>query len=404
MGMEFRPYYISREFIKHGHSVDIIASDFSHLRTNNPNIKNSKIDEIDGIKYHWIHTFKYNHNGVKRIASMYQFVHKIKRSAKKIAKDINPDVIITSSTYPLDTYAGQKIKKMCKKIHNKDVMLIHEIHDMWPITPMELYGMSKFNPFIMSLQRAENSFCKKSDKVVSILPCAKEYLCEHGMRDDKFHFIPNGINILDWNEKIPLLDEYRKTLEKIKNEGKFILCFFGSHTKSYSLDYLLKALNKKDRDNLFTIFVGGGNYKDELISLAKELDLLEKNVLFFDSIQKKMIPNLLDYCDAIYVGAIKNKMFKYGIGMNKLFDSMMSGKPILYAVEAPNNYIDEFSCGISVPAENVDELSLGIDKLLSLSKDELTTMGQNGRNAVMKKFNYVSIGNEFCKLIEKDGK
>lgn len=38
MGMEFRPYYFAREWMKMGHSVRIVAGDFSHLRIKNPKI------------------------------------------------------------------------------------------------------------------------------------------------------------------------------------------------------------------------------------------------------------------------------------------------------------------------------------------------------------------------------
>ena len=36
MGMEFRPYYLSREWTRMGHRVTIIAGDYSHLRKKNP--------------------------------------------------------------------------------------------------------------------------------------------------------------------------------------------------------------------------------------------------------------------------------------------------------------------------------------------------------------------------------
>ena len=38
MGMEFRPYYLAREWVKQGHKVAMIAGDYSHLRKKNPTV------------------------------------------------------------------------------------------------------------------------------------------------------------------------------------------------------------------------------------------------------------------------------------------------------------------------------------------------------------------------------
>ena len=144
MGMEFRPYYLAKEWIKMGHEVRIVAGDYSHLRLANPKIsKDFQKQNIDGIKYHWVGTGSYEGNGISRAMTMFRFVHKLCRRAKKIALHWRPDVVITSSTYPLDTYAGQKIKKYSKAV------LIHEVHDMWPITLIELGNMKRSNPFVM---------------------------------------------------------------------------------------------------------------------------------------------------------------------------------------------------------------------------------------------------------------
>ena len=401
MGMEFRPYYLSKRLLQHSHKVDIIAADYSHTRTRNPNIENGDSEVIDGITYHYIHTTKYRGNGAKRILSMFQFVNALKRKAKKIAKSIQPDVIITSSTYPLDTYGGQKIKKITQNLFNKKVVLIHEVHDMWPITPMELLGLSKRNPFIVLLQKAENSFCKHSDKIISILPCAKEYFVEHGMDEKKFYFVPNGINLSDWNEKKSVPTFLKERLTEERKNGRFILCFFGSHTKSYALNFLLEAIRDLASNKLFVVFVGDGNYKEELMKMSKEYNI-DNSVFFADKIDKKSIPDLMSFCDALYIGALKNRMFQFGIGMNKLFDSMMSGKPILYAVSAPNNYIEEFKCGITVDAENTAALVEGLKKLLAMDEKELYQMGKNGKEAVLKFFNYDAIGERLNEIIIGD--
>lgn len=396
MGMEFRPYYFAREWIKKGHRVDIIAADYSHLRRVNPEVnKDFQEDIIDGIHYHWIKTGLYEGNGVKRAITMFKFVVKLWLHTDKIIRDMQPDVVICSSTYPLDTYVGQRIRKKS----DKKVKLIHEVHDMWPATLVEMYGMSKNHPFIKLLQYGENSFCKNSDLVASLLPAADDYLYRHGMRKDKFVHISNGVLLEEWENPMPLPKEHSAVLGKLKKEGKFIICFFGSHTKSYSLDILIKAIQEIDRDDIAVVFIGDGFFKDDLIKMAGDN---KDRFIFLPPIPKSSIPSLFGKIDATYVAAINTEVAKYGICMNKLFDSMMGGRPILYAVNAPNNYIEKYHCGISVEAENIEALKKGIYKLLSCSDEEKHEMGQNGKNAALKYFNYSSLSKKFVDIMKNE--
>lgn len=394
-GMEFRPYYLSREWVADGHKVRIVGGDYSHLRKENPTVSKSfETEQLDGIEYQWIKTGSYEGNGVKRALTMLRFVAKLWLKAGKMAKEFKPDAVISSSTYPLDCYAARRIAKKAK------CKYVHEVHDMWPITPMELYGMSARHPFVVVMQWGENYFCKNADAVVSVLPCAKDYFVEHGMREDKFVYVPNGIELGDWEKPEALPEEFCSLIDKAKAEGRFIISFFGSHTRSYSLDYFLKALERIDGKRFFALFVGGGNYKQELEKMAESLGLDKDSYAFMPPIAKAAIPSLLEASDASYVGAAKNKMFRFGIGMNKLFDAMMGAKPILYAVDAPNNMIEQFECGVSVEAEDTEALAEGISKLLELDAEELARMGENGRRAVIENFNYKVLSKRFIDVIE----
>ncbi|WP_256183608.1 glycosyltransferase [Extibacter muris] len=126
MGMDFRPYYLGKEWIKRGYRVKILAADYSHLRRENPKVtKDFQKEIVDEIEYYWIKTTSYKGNGVKRASTMLQFISKLCLGAKRIAKVMQPDVIITASTYPLDIYAANLIKKYsleekkaCKKYGN----------------------------------------------------------------------------------------------------------------------------------------------------------------------------------------------------------------------------------------------------------------------------------------------
>ena len=391
MGMEFRPYYLSKEWIKMGHRVDIIAADYSHMRIHNPAPQKDFAREvIDGIHYHWIHTGAYQGNGIVRLKTMLWFVAKLYVSAKMLADTLQPDVIITSSTYPLDTYAGQRIKK-----YRPTAKLIHEIHDMWPAVLTEVNGMSKYHPFVLLMQMAENSFCKHADKVVSLLPGAKDYLIEHGMQEDKFLVVTNGVNIEDWIHTEKLNEATEQFLAELKKRNQFIICFFGSITNYYALPELIEAVQKLDNECISVVFVGEGNFKEYLMRLATKKN--RDKFLFLSKIPKKQVPELLKRVDALYVGGVKNSVFKYGISMNKLFDSMMSGKPIVYAVDAPNNYIEDYKCGISVKAGNVDALVEGLGDIYKMSEGERRQLGENGHTAAINEFSYSKLAKAFLK-------
>jgi len=393
MGMEFRPYYMARAWIKEGHRVFIIAGDYSHLRKENPRVsRDFEREIIDGIYYIWIKTGTYEGNGVKRAVSMARFVSKLWIKAERIAKGLKPDVVIASSTYPLDTYIARRIQRFSKAVY------IHEIHDMWPVTLIELSHMPRFHPFIVMMQIAENSFCKYADKIVSLPPATKDYLMEHGMAKEKFVSITNGICLDEWENKADLPKEHESLLRRLKGENKFIIGFFGSHTKSYALTYLIDALREIQNNQVCAVLVGDGIEKKNLMQYASDI---KDRVYFLPLIEKKAIPTLVAEFDAIYVGALNNRMFRFGISMNKLFDAMMAEKPILYAVNAPNNYIKEYHCGISVEPENVSALKTGIQDMYSLSDEERKNMGCNGKKAVLENFQYGVLAKRFLNEMEQ---
>ena len=59
-GMEYRPYYLAREWVRAGHRVQIVAASYSHVRSRQPaalRLPGAVLDElIDGIAYRWLPT------------------------------------------------------------------------------------------------------------------------------------------------------------------------------------------------------------------------------------------------------------------------------------------------------------------------------------------------------------
>lgn len=391
LGMEFRPYYFAREWVKAGHNVQIIAGDFSHLRKINPSVKHDlQYEDIDGIQYCWLKTGKYGNNGTKRAFSMFRFCCKLYRYANKIVLKAKPDIIITSSTYPIDTFPAQYIKKKC---HAK---LIHEVHDMWPATLIELGGMSKYHPFVQLMQIAENSAYIRSDKVVSLLPCAKEYMVAHGMRPDKFICIENGIVEEDWENPLPLPQKLKEELEELQKKDKFIVGYFGGHALSNALSNLLQAAECIENEKIHFVLVGNGVEKRKLLMYAEEHKL--KNVSFFPPIQKASIPTLLKYFDISYCGGKESPLYQYGISVNKIYDSLYAGVPVLLAFHANGNLIEKYHCG-AVSGAEPEKIAEEIENLYLLGRDKIREIGENAKGIIRDNYLISKLAQDFLNIM-----
>ena len=392
-GMEFRPYYMAREWVNMGHNVTILGADFSHLRKKNPQIERDFQEEIiDGITYVWVKTPQYQGNGVGRIKNISTFMYKLRLNYKKIADKYKPDAVIASTTYPLDIYPARRIAKRC------DAKLCFEIHDLWPLSPREIGGYSEKNPAIVVLQRAEDFAFKNSDVIVSILPNADKHIKERGFSTDNFVYVPNGI-LVGQEKKNPPMEKTIERLQELKKQGYFLVGYTGNHSPANVLDTMIDAGKLTTDDKIKYVLVGNGNVKKELIEYAKSNNVT--NVEFLDPVLKDNMDNVLQLLDVCYISLKKQNLFNYGVSPNKLFDYMMAARPVIYAVEASNDPVKDSNCGISVPAENPQAVVEAVMKIKSLSEEEKKTMGQNGNDYVMENHMYHGLAERFLNALKK---
>ena len=307
-------------------------------------------------------------------------------------KEFRPDVVISSSTYPMDTYPAQRIKNLSGSKY------IHEAHDLWPLTLIELAGWSEKHPFIQMLATAEKSALSKSDAVVGVTAGEVDYMLQHGLQSrEKFTHIPNGVVAEDWDNPEPLVKEHREIIDRLKSEGKFIICYLGGHALSNALDTLLDAAKLMQNNGRFAfLLVGNGVEKPRLQNRAKKENL--SNVFFLPPVGKKQVPNMLNEMDALYVGAAPCSLYRYGVSMNKVYDYMMAGKPIIYGVEAKNNDVAEAGCGITIEPGDTSELYNAVIELANYDKQELAEMGNAGRKWVLENCELKKLAEEFSKL------
>lgn len=388
-GMEFRPYYLAREWIRAGHEVHMLAADYSHLRQINPTIHSKVADELlDGITYTWCKTPPYEGNGVSRVKNIFTFLWRAWRQSGRYQNDFRPDVVIASSTYPLDTLLAARIAK------KTGAKFLYEVHDLWPLTPVEVGGMSPKHPFIRLLQWAEDYGYRTADKVVSMLPCAKAYMMEHGMAADKYVVIPNGVVVSEWTSQtqtIPALHDLQITA--LREQGHFLIGYAGGHGLANALDVLLDAMVALKELPVSVVLVGEGPDKAKLIEEAKAKGL--RNVHFLSGIPKGAVPDFLSKLDALYIGWRQLPIYRFGINPNKLFDYMMSAKPVIHSVTAGNDMVAEAECGICVPAEDVPAIANAIRQMMNTPPAQRERMGAAGKRFVLEKHDYEILAARF---------
>lgn len=398
-GMEYRPFYLAQEWVKSNNQVLIVAASFSHLRIRNPELRQQFYREkIAAIDYLWCKVPKYQGNGLGRIINILCFIFRLLQKVPYFTFSFRPNLVIASSTYPFDIFPSWIIAKLTQS------KLIFEVHDLWPLTPIEIGGMSKWHPFIILTQISEDFAYRYSDKVVSILPHALPYMITRGLNPKKYIHIPNGINLSDWRDfetsaqpSAPLVSKH---ISIAKCNSRFTLGYLGSHGPANHLELLIDIAQAMKGEKIDFFLIGEGPEKKKLINKVNSFNLC--NVHFFDKIPKNAVPQISSEFDFLFISFADSSLYRFGVSPNKLFDYMAAGKPIICVLNTKNNPVIDAKCGINLETRNPEEIALEIKKLMSLNIITRTAMGESGRDYVFENHNLQLLAKKFIETIQND--
>ena len=392
-GMEFRPYYLAREWVRAGHEVLIVAASYSHVRAVQPEVVGVPREEIiDGIRYRWLPTPHYAGNGVGRLRNILSFLRQLRADAWRLTREFRPDAVIASSTYPMDVWVAKKLARLAK------AKLVYEVHDLWPLSLIELSGMSPHHPFVMLCGKAEADAYRDADVVVSMLPCVQEHMASRGLDLKRLRIVPNGFAPEEWQgESAPLGATLAAHLDAERAAGRVIVGYAGSMGLPNALDVLLDAAARVKDSSLSFVLVGSGHEATRLADRAQAEGLT--NVRFFAPIPKAQIPTLLARFDIAYIGWQRTPIYRFGIAPNKLIDYLMAGRAVLHSVEAGNDPVAEAGAGLTVAPEDADAVAEGLLKVAALSPQERDAMGQRGRAFAMAHHAFPVLASRFIEAL-----
>ena len=425
LGMEYRPYYLAREWVRAGHRVQMLAADFSHVRARQPQAGD---ELVDGIAYRWVATPRYAGNGPGRLHNIWTFLRALWRDASRLSREFRPDAVIASSTYPMDIWVARRIARLA------GARLVYEVHDLWPLSPIELSGMSKWHPFALLCQAAEDAAYRDADLVVSMLPKVQAHMASRGLDLRKLVIVPNGIAPEEWEAAAPeaLRDDVQAAIDAAHARGALVVGYAGSMGLPNALDWLLDAAKRvaaeqtalplaaqqpktplaeqqsktplpeqQSKTPLAFVLVGDGHERARLA--ARLRDEAIAGVQLLPPLPKAQIPALLRAIDIAYIGWQRVPIYRFGIAPNKLMDYMMAARPVLHSVAAGNDPVAEAGCGLTVAPEDAAAIADGLRRLAATSAAERAAMGARGRAFVLANHAYPVLARRFVEALQGAG-
>jgi glycosyltransferase involved in cell wall biosynthesis len=388
-GMEYRPYYLGREWVRAGHRVTIVAASQSHVRAHQPQMHGRFTTEtIDGVQFVWCETPRYQGNGIGRVVNIVSFLRRLGQWRQWLVDA--PDLVIASSTYPLDIGPARRLARA------HGATLVWEVHDLWPLSPIELGGLSPRHPLMMWMQYAENMACREADVVVSLLAKADTHLREHGMAAGKFLCVPNGIDSDEWSDETAAAElpaVHAAAIQAARAKDHLLVAYAGAHGVANALDSMLDAAARLRDQPVTWLLVGSGPEKPALQQRVAAEGLT--NGVMLDPVAKAAIPKLLRAMDVLYIGLQRQPLFRFGISPNKLMDYMMAGRPVICAIAGGNDPVGEADCGVTIAPQDSAALAAAIQQMHQLTPAERQRMGQSGRAYVERNHLYPVLARRF---------
>jgi glycosyltransferase involved in cell wall biosynthesis len=200
-----------------------------------------------------------------------------------------------------------------------------------------------------------------------------------------------GVNIFDniakktvYLDNMPLLSELFDKYQEKNLFGCQSICHVGGLTYERGITHLIKAADKAGVGLILAGKFMPPNYFDEVKEMQQFGCVDYKGYLDRNEVMKVYRESVIGVCTILNVG-------QYNLGDNfatKVYEYMSSGLPVIisdcpYARKA----IKEFEFGICVQPDDVDAIADAISYLLD-NPEVARELGENGRRAVLEKYNW----------------
>ena len=299
----------------------------------------------------------------------------------KIIKEINPDcVIVRDLLLSFNVLFITKILKISSILDNA------ENFPAWVKfgqTVKKNFIFKIFIDYLNIYKYIEKFSLNNCDKCFVVVDEAKERLInDYSINKEKIIVISNT----------PPLPDFEKS--KHFSSDKLNVLYVGNIDGEFrGLDTVIDAAKVLCNYPVKFTIIGDGILREVLEKKVKTYGL--NNILLKGRIEHDKLKIEFDNCDVGIVPHLANDVINYTIP-NKLFDYMSYSLPVIVSSAKPlKRIVEEENCGYVFEAGNSNDLAETILLILK-NKNDLYQKGENGRQAIIKKYNW---GNDQKKML-----
>lgn len=357
--------------LKAGHQIHLLCL----RRKNEPDT-----ELVEGIQVHRIDAGKNNYQlAFWDVVMSLWFVHpRFKVAMRTIIKQENINLVHIHDL-PL---AGTALS-LKKELGIKVIVDLHENYPealrtwfAWKTNPIaRLKNFLFMNPNRWT--RWEKKACEESDVIIAVVEEMKTRLVsQHQFNADKVVVVSNT------EEKTFINQQLDNTVYQ-NLSGKFILAYTGGIGPHRGVDVAIKGMSHvSNPQNIHLIIVGFGSnaVMQNLQQLVNELKLSNVHFLGYQPFNKFF--SYMSLADVNVIPHQSNGHTDHTIP-HKLFQGMMTGKPILVSSSTPlKRVVETCNSGLVFKAGDENDFAKKVDELY-LNKELCATLGANGKKATL---------------------
>lgn len=262
------------------------------------------------------------------------------------------------------------------------IPVIYDMHENYPeaLKFFKKKGIFNFLFKNYKLARILDKICiKYSDRIITVVEENRQRLLSLGVNSDKITVVSNTVDVNTF--AIEKIDE--KLVEEYNN--RFIIIYTGRVSPERGLETPVLALNiiRNKIPDIFLIILGDGPSVEPLIKLSEENNV-EDIIRFIPWAGHNKVNSYLSVASVCLIPQPNNDFINTTIP-HKLFEYMSQSKPVLVSDADPlKRIITETGCGRIFKSNDTRSFAEEIIKF----KDTTINYGENGRNAVLKRYNW----------------